>query len=109
MDEPYLLRANKKYKERQPRKGEKKEKHKEEKERRRETQSLAMTRPVEHRLDRIFPALTVKRYLLIFRLWFEGWVVPTVLVKSPKRLLQDAPSQFAYLGIAMKSGTDRLP
>jgi hypothetical protein len=61
MDEPYLLRANKKYKERQPRKGEKKEKHKEEKERRRETQSLAMTRPVEHRLDRIFPALTVKR------------------------------------------------
>ena len=56
-----------------------------------------------------FLALTVQYCLLVFRLWFEGWVDTTVLVKSPKRLFQDAPSQFAYLGIAMKSGTDRLP
>ena len=77
---------------------------------RRETQPLAMTRPVEKQTGPLFsPALTVKRCFLIFRLWFEGWVGTTVLVKSPKRLLQDAPSQFAYLGIAMKSGTDRLP
>ena len=39
----------------------------------------------------------------------RGWVDETMLVKGPKRLLQDSPSQFAYLGIAMKSGTDRLP
>ena len=32
-----------------------------------------------------------------------------MLVNDPRRLLQDSPSQFAYLGIAMKSGTDRLP
>ena len=56
-----------------------------------------------------FLALTVQYCLLVFRLWFEGWVVRTVLVKSPERLFQDTPSQFAYLGIAMKSCTDRLP
>ena len=56
-----------------------------------------------------FHALTVQYCLLVFRLWFEGWVGTTVLVKSPKCLFQDAPSQFAYLGIAMKSCTDRLP
>ena len=56
-------------------------------------------------------SLTVQYCLLVLRLclWFEGWVVMTVLVKNPKRLFQDAPSQFAYLGIAMKSCTDRLP
>ena len=32
-----------------------------------------------------------------------------MLVKIPKSLFQDAPSQLAYLGIAMKSCTDRLP
>ena len=32
-----------------------------------------------------------------------------MLVKSPQGLFQDAPSQLAYLGIAMKSCTDRLP
>ena len=56
-----------------------------------------------------FLALTVQYCLLVVRLWFEGWVGTTVLVKSPKCLFQDAPSQFAYLGIAMKSCTDRLP
>ena len=59
--------------------------------------------------DCFFLCMTVRYCLLIFRLWFEGWVVMTVLVENPKRLFQDAPSQFAYLGIAMKSCTDRLP
>ena len=56
-------------------------------------------------------SLTVQCGVLVLRLclWFEGWVVMTVLVKYPKRLFQDAPSQFAYLGIAMKSCTDGLP
>ena len=60
--------------------------------------------------SRLF-SLTVQYCLLVLRfcLWFEGWVVMTVLVKNPKRLFQDAPSQFAYLGIAMKSCTDGLP
>ena len=60
--------------------------------------------------SRLF-SLTVLYCVLVLRLclWFEGWVVMTVLVKNPKRLFQDAPSQFAYLGIAMKSCTDRLP
>ena len=60
------------------------------------------------RLTSFFP-LTGQYCLLVLRLWFEGWVVMTVLVENPKRLFQDAPSQFAYLGIAMKSCTDRLP
>ena len=60
--------------------------------------------------SRLF-SLTVLYCVLVLRLclWFEGWVVMTVLVKNPKRLFQDAPSQFAYLGIAMKSCTDGLP
>ena len=86
-----------------------KEKHKERKEARRKTQPMAKTCPVKQRAGQLFPALKVKKCLLIFRLWFEGWVDTTVLVKSPKSLFQDSPSQFAYLGIAMKSGTDRLP
>ena len=39
----------------------------------------------------------------------EGWICSTRLVKSPKSLFQDAPSQLAYLGIAMESGANRLP
>ena len=55
--------------------------------------------------------LTVQYCLLVLRfcLGFEGWLVMTVLVKNPKRLFQDAPSQFAYLGVVMKSCTDGLP
>ena len=47
--------------------------------------------------------------MLILCLWFEGWVFMTVLVKDPKCLFQDAPSQFADLRITMKSCTDGLP
>ena len=39
-----------------------------------------------NRQDRFFLALTVRYCLLVFRLWFEGWVGTTVLVKSPERL-----------------------
>ena len=32
-----------------------------------------------------------------------------MLVNDARRLLQDSPSQFTCLGIAMRSGSDRLP
>ena len=56
-----------------------------------------------------FHAMTLQDSLLVIRLIFEGWIGATMLVKSPKGLFQDAPSQLAYLGIAMESGSDRLP
>ena len=87
-----------------------KEKHKERKEGRRKNPTDGKNTSSEATgWTAFFPALKVKGCLLIFRLWFERWVDTTVLVKSPKSLFQDSPSQFANLGIAMKSGTDRLP
>ena len=53
--------------------------------------------------------MTLHGIWLVIRLMVEGWICSTRVVKSPKTLFQDAPSQFAYLGIAMESGTDRLP
>ena len=56
-----------------------------------------------------FPAMTLHGIWLVIRLMVEGWIYSTRVVKSPQTLFQDAPSQFANLGIAMESGTDRLP
>ena len=80
-----------------------------EKKRRKEKPEENLLKDPAGRLTSFF--LTVQYCLLVLRfcLGFEGWVVMTVLVKNPKRLFQDAPSQFAYLGVTMKSCTDGLP
>ena len=106
MNEPYLLRINEEWKKRQTQNRRKKKTQGRKKKGPNERKNL-FSDP-KCRLTS-FLALTVPYCLLVFRLWFEGWVGTTVLVKSPERLFQDAPSQFAYLGIAMKSCTDRLP
>ena len=73
------------------------------------TQPMAKTCPVKQQAGQLFSRIESEIMFVNLRLWFEGWVDTTVLVKSPKSLFQDSPSQFANLGIAMKSGTDRLP
>ena len=56
-----------------------------------------------------FHAMTLQDCELIIRLRFEGWIGATMLVESSQGLFQDAPSQLAYLRVAMESGTDRFP
>ena len=106
MNEPYLLRINEEWKKRQTQNRRKKKTQGRKKKGPNERKNL-FSDPTCRLTS--FLALTVQYCLLVVRLWFEGWVGTTVLVKSPKCLFQDAPSQFAYLGIAMKSCTDRLP
>ena len=113
MNEPYLLRTLTQHK----RKGRgdtqrerRKEKEKEERRKKETTTKGRKGKPCTMTsMKNAFFSLIVQYCLLVLRLWFEGWVVMTVLVENPKRLFQDAPSQFAYLGITMKSCTDRLP
>ena len=106
MNEPHLLRINEEWKKRQTQNRRKKKTQGRKKKGPNERKNL-FSDPTCRLTS--FLALTVQYCLLVVRLWFEGWVGTTVLVKSPKCLFQDAPSQFAYLGIAMKSCTDRLP
>ena len=53
--------------------------------------------------------MTMQDCELIIRLRFEGWISATMLVESSQGLFQDAPSQLAYLRVAMESGTNRFP
>ena len=69
-----------------------KEENQEREEARRKTQPMAKTCPVKQRAGQLFSRIESEKCLLIFRLWFEGWVDTTVLVKSPKSLFQDSPS-----------------